>query len=89
MRKNLSHMSEEAYVIRKLSLVGIIGNIILSSFKLAAGICGHSGAMVSDAIHSASEYLPQLLPVSVCGLPKKMLIRSTPTATSGWSVWLL
>ena len=64
MRKNLSHMSEEAYVIRKLSLVGIIGNIILSSFKLAAGICGHSGAMVSDAIHSASDVFTTVVATS-------------------------
>ena len=30
-------------------------NVILSLFKLIAGIVGHSGAMISDAVHSASD----------------------------------
>ncbi|MDE5558279.1 MAG: cation diffusion facilitator family transporter [Ruminococcus sp.] len=39
----------------KVSVVSIIGNLILSVFKLFAGITAHSGAMVSDAVHSASD----------------------------------
>ncbi|MBQ0167824.1 MAG: cation transporter [Treponema sp.] len=46
-----------ASVVRKLSVVGIAGNIILSAFKLIAGIIGSSGAMISDAIHSLSDVL--------------------------------
>ncbi|WKY47366.1 cation diffusion facilitator family transporter [Eubacteriaceae bacterium ES3] len=42
-------------VIRQVSVVSIIGNIILSLFKLMAGIMAHSNAMISDAIHSASD----------------------------------
>ena len=42
-------------MIRRISLVGIIGNIFLSAFKLFAGIAGNSGAMVSDAVHSLSD----------------------------------
>lgn len=45
----------EGAVIRQLSLVGIVGNILLSAFKLFAGIVGQSGAMVSDAVHSMSD----------------------------------
>lgn len=41
--------------IRRLSQVGIFGNIILTAFKLYAGIIGQSSAMVSDAIHSLSD----------------------------------
>ncbi|NLH00592.1 MAG: cation transporter [Clostridiales bacterium] len=41
----------------KVSWVGIIGNVILTLFKLFAGIVAHSGAMVSDSIHSASDVL--------------------------------
>lgn len=33
----------------------MIGNMILSGFKLIAGIVAHSNAMVSDAVHSASD----------------------------------
>lgn len=39
----------------RVSVVSIIVNIFLSLFKLIAGIVAHSGAMISDAIHSASD----------------------------------
>lgn len=38
-----------------VSFVTIIGNVILSILKLAAGVVAHSNAMISDAIHSASD----------------------------------
>ncbi len=47
--------TRENAIVRKISLVGIIGNIVLSAFKLFAGIVGKSGAMVSDAVHSFSD----------------------------------
>ena len=46
---------DETAVIRKLSLVGIIGNVFLSAFKFIGGIMGNSSAMVSDAVHSLSD----------------------------------
>lgn len=42
-------------VAMRVSFVSIIVNVVLSAFKLLAGIFAHSGAMVSDAIHSASD----------------------------------
>lgn len=39
----------------KVSIISIIVNIGLSIFKLLAGLISHSGAMVSDAVHSASD----------------------------------
>lgn len=39
----------------RISFVSIAANILLSLFKLLAGVLAHSGAMVSDAIHSASD----------------------------------
>ena len=42
-------------MLKRVSLVGILGNLVLTAFKLFAGIVGHSGAMVSDAIHSLSD----------------------------------
>lgn len=45
----------ENKIIRRLSAVGILGNICLVAFKFYAGIAGHSGAMVSDAVHSLSD----------------------------------
>lgn len=42
-------------VAMKVSFVSIAANVILSVFKLFAGIVAHSGAMISDAVHSASD----------------------------------
>ena len=46
---------DEKKIINKLAHVGITGNVLLSAFKLAAGLLGRSGAMVSDAVHSLSD----------------------------------
>lgn len=42
-------------VAMKVSFVSIAANVILSAFKLFAGVFAHSGAMISDAVHSASD----------------------------------
>lgn len=59
--KETNRKLNETAVIRKLSLVSIIGNTVLSGFKLFAGIIGHSGAMISDSIHSFSDVLTTLI----------------------------
>ncbi len=41
----------------KVSFWSIVVNVLLSGFKLVAGIIGKSFAMISDAIHSASDVL--------------------------------
>lgn len=45
----------ENQIVKKLSIVGILGNILLAGFKLFAGLLGRSGAMISDAVHSLSD----------------------------------
>ena len=45
----------EKNIVKKISLVGILGNILLAAFKMVAGIFGKSGAMISDAVHSLSD----------------------------------
>ena len=42
-------------VANRVSVITIIGNVVLAVFKLMAGIVAHSNAMISDAIHSASD----------------------------------
>ena len=54
----------EAAVIRNLSLVSVLGNAVLSGFKLFAGITGHSSAMISDAVHSFSGVLTTLIGIA-------------------------
>ncbi|MEG0076118.1 MAG: cation diffusion facilitator family transporter [Eubacterium sp.] len=41
----------------RVSMISIVVNVVLSVFKFAAGILANSGAMVSDAVHSASDVL--------------------------------
>lgn len=45
----------ENAMIKKISFVGIVGNVMLTAFKLLAGISGKSSAMISDAVHSLSD----------------------------------
>lgn len=47
--------SEFQKVADRVSVITIIGNVILAVFKLTAGIVAHSSAMISDAVHSASD----------------------------------
>lgn len=51
---NVSSSSEKEIAMR-VSVISIIVNLLLSFFKFVAGLIGHSGAMISDAIHSASD----------------------------------
>ncbi len=50
---NENHNGE--HIAMRVSAVSIIVNLLLSAFKLAAGFIAHSGAMISDAVHSASD----------------------------------
>ena len=45
----------------KVALVTIVWNIVLSIGKLLAGILAHSGAMISDAVHSASDVFSSII----------------------------
>ena len=48
-------------VANRVSVVTIIANVVLSLVKLAAGLVAHSGAMISDAVHSASDVFSTLV----------------------------
>lgn len=41
----------------RVSVVSILGNLALTVIKLVAGVVAHSGAMLSDAVHSASDII--------------------------------
>lgn len=45
----------------RVSMVSIIGNAVLSLLKFLAGIIAHSGAMISDAVHSASDVFSSII----------------------------
>lgn len=68
----------ENAIIRKLSLVSVIGNAVLSGFKMFAGITGNSGAMISDAIHSFSDVLTTVIAFFGVKISKKDADKSHP-----------
>lgn len=57
MKKERTHYELAMHVSR----VSIIGNIVLSVGKFLAGILGHSSAMISDAVHSASDVFSTII----------------------------
>ena len=52
---------ESKSVALRISAVTIILNFLLTVFKFIAGIVGKSGAMLSDAIHSASDVISTII----------------------------
>lgn len=70
--------AEEQRMIRKISFVGIAGNIVLSSFKLFAGIYGNSSAMVSDAVHSMSDVFATFIAMLGVKLSKRTADENHP-----------
>ena len=61
-----------------VSVVTILGNVVLTLLKLAAGLVAHSGAMVSDAVHSASDVLSTFVVIAGVKLAGKEADREHP-----------
>lgn len=61
----MSDTSIRARRIYRVTLWGMAVNLLLFIFKLVAGIVGRSGAMVADAVHSASDTVTDIV-VLVC-----------------------
>ena len=47
--------------IRKITLWGSLVNVLLTIFKIIAGILGRSAAMIADGIHSLSDLLSDIV----------------------------
>lgn len=62
----------------RVSVVSIIVNVVLSLAKLLAGIFGKSSAMVSDAIHSASDVLSTFVVIGGVKLAEKKADKGHP-----------
>lgn len=54
-REEKPQTGSDKKIAMQVSVVSIIVNLLLSLFKLLAGILAKSGAMISDAVHSASD----------------------------------
>lgn len=77
---------EMTRIAKRLSFVGIAGNILLSAFKLYAGILGKSGAMVSDAVHSLSDVFATCIAYFGVIMSKRPEDGSIHTDMRGWNV---
>ena len=55
----------------RVSLLCILGNILLSIIKFLAGVIGHSEAMLTDALHSTSDVLGNVIALVGILLSKK------------------
>jgi cation diffusion facilitator family transporter len=62
----------------RVSFITIIGNTILSVLKLLAGIIAHSNAMISDAIHSASDVFSTIVVIIGIKLSSKASDKEHP-----------
>lgn len=75
MKKEYKNIIEEAAPEKKIamrvSLVSIVANIALSLLKLLAGIFARSGAMISDAVHSASDVFSTFVVIIGVSLSEK------------------
>jgi len=47
--------------ITRVTLVGSIVNLLLVGLKAVAGVAGHSAAMISDAVHSLSDFVTDIV----------------------------
>ena len=54
--------------IRRITLVGSAGNVLLVIVKLIAGVVGHSSAMIADAVHSLSDLLTDFIVLLFVGI---------------------
>ncbi len=52
---------EKVIIARRTTILGGVGNLLLTIFKFVAGVLGHSGAMIADAVHSLSDLLTDII----------------------------
>ncbi|MFA4838491.1 MAG: cation diffusion facilitator family transporter [Candidatus Neomarinimicrobiota bacterium] len=45
----------------RITWIGFFTNLLLTAFKMAAGILGKSGAMIADAVHSLSDFITDIV----------------------------
>ena len=57
--------------IYRVTLLGMFVNIFLFAFKLVAGIVGRSGAMIADAVHSASDFATDVVVLAFVRISSK------------------
>ncbi|MGN1411644.1 MAG: cation diffusion facilitator family transporter [Oscillospiraceae bacterium] len=62
----------------KISIISIVINILLSVLKMVAGIVSHSSAMISDAVHSASDVFSSIVVIIGLNISHKKADKEHP-----------
>lgn len=55
----------------RVTFVGTVVNMVLVVAKFVAGILGHSGAMIADAVHSLSDFVTDIVVFVMVGVSSK------------------
>ena len=66
-----STTDKRAKQIYRVTLLGMFVNMALFAFKLIAGIVGRSGAMIADAVHSASDFATDIVVLAFVRISSK------------------
>ncbi len=69
-------MNTRTSLANRITWVGFLVNLILTALKLAAGIIGHSGAMIADAVHSLSDFATDIVVLACFRLVGKPVDKS-------------
>lgn len=77
-KKESGENPEFTKIANRVSLVTIAANAALSLFKLLAGVLAHSGAMISDAVHSASDVFSTIIVIIGVRLSSKKADKEHP-----------
>jgi cation diffusion facilitator family transporter len=78
MNVNRSQQDDFQRVATRVSTVTIIGNMVLTLLKLLAGVFAHSSAMISDAVHSASDVFSTIVVIIGVKLSSKAADKEHP-----------
>lgn len=62
----------------KISIISVIVNLLLATFKLVAGIVGNSYAIITDAVHSASDVFSTFIVIIGVKIASKKADRNHP-----------
>ena len=68
-------ISRRERAITRVTLEGSVINIVLLTFKFIAGIVGHSGAMIADAVHSLSDFITDIIVIIFVHVSSKPIDR--------------
>ncbi|MBR3630626.1 MAG: cation transporter [Oscillospiraceae bacterium] len=78
MNNDSRNESAMTTVAMRVSVISIIVNIVLSLLKLLAGIFAKSGAMISDAVHSASDVFSTFVVIAGVQMARKQPDKEHP-----------